>query len=433
MDDPGTQAVVGIAFGVILGAVFSALSAGIGSLGEVRLRAIAEAGGRLGPLAQRVLDHGHEIRSRLLVARVACLTVAAALSTIDSPRFPFLGSAWAVVGVALAYAAAAQLASAIAVRRPPETTLALYGFLRPFEVLVMPVVVPLVLIDRAVDRLLPPPRDSVSPYAERIAELAVEHVLEQGEEEGAIAEEQAQLLWNVLEFKNTVAREIMVPRTQIIAFEIDTDVEVVLAAIIEHGHSRYPVYRKAIDHVEGVLYAKDLFRAFREDQTLDGLRLAEVVRRPAFFVPEGQKIGTVLREMQSRRSHMAIVTDEFGGVSGLVTLEDIVEEIVGEIQDEHDAEEPMIRALGEGRFEAQAGISLYDLEEYLGEPLHAEQGDFDSLGGLVVQLAGRVPARGETVRAGDFELTVLEGDDRRVTKIGIARGEPRGDEAQLAS
>jgi putative hemolysin len=433
LDDPGIKAVVGIAVGVILGAVFSALSAGLGSLGEARLRAVSEAGGRLGPLAQRTLDHGNEIRSRLLVARVTCLTVAAALSTIDSPAFPWLGSAWAVVGVALAYAASATLASAIAVRRAPEAMLRLYGFLRPFEILVMPVVVPLVLIDRAVERLLPGPRDSVSPYAERIAELAVEHVLEQGEEEGSIAEEQAQLLWNVLEFKNTVAREVMVPRTQIIAFDIETDIEVVLASIIEHGHSRYPVYVKAIDQVEGVLYAKDLFRAFREDQTLDGIRLSDVVRRPAIFVPEGQKIGTLLREMQARRSHMAVVADEFGGVSGLVTLEDIVEEIVGEIQDEHDAEEPMIRAIGDGRFEAQAGISLYDLEEYLGEPLHHQQGDYDSLGGLVVQLAGRVPSPGESVRAGRFELSVLEGDDRRVAKIEIALSEASDGEAQLAS
>ncbi|MBC7170892.1 MAG: HlyC/CorC family transporter, partial [Polyangiaceae bacterium] len=376
MDDPGIQAVVGIAVGVVFGAIFSALSAGVGTLGEVRLRAMAEAGGRLAPLARRALDDGHEIRSRLLVARVACLTVAAALATIDSPSVPWLGNAWAVVGVALAYAASAQLASAIAVRRPPEAMLRLYGFFRPFELLVMPVVAPLVLIDRAVGRLLPPPRES--PYAERLAELAVEHVLEQGEEDGAIAEEQAKLLWNVLEFKNTVAREIMVPRTQIIAFELETDIETVLASIIEHGHSRYPVYRKSIDEVEGILYAKDLFRAFGKDQTLAGLHLGDVVRRPAFFVPEGQKIGTLLREMQARRFHMSIVADEFGGVAGLVTLEDVVEEIVGEIQDEHDAEEPMIRILGDGRFEALAGISLYDLEEYLGEPLHVEEGDFDS-------------------------------------------------------
>jgi CBS domain containing-hemolysin-like protein len=418
LDDPGIQAAVGIAVGVVVGAIFTALSVGLEALGELRLRAVAEAGGPLASLARRVLDHGSEIRSRLLVARIGCLTVSAALAAaIESPRFPALGGAGAVVAVALAYAVFAQVAGAIAIRRPAEVVLRAYRILRPFELLMAPVVMPLLLIDRVVGRLAPPPRER--PYAaERLTELAVEQLLEQGEEEGSIAEEQAQLLWNVLEFKNTVAREIMVPRTQIVAFDIETEFEEVLAQIIEHGHSRYVVYRKTIDQVEGVLYAKDLFRAFRDDQHLDGIRLVDLVR-PALFVPEGQKIGTVLREMQARHFHMAVVTDEFGGVAGLVTLEDIVEEIVGEIQDEHDEEEPMIRALEDGRFEANAGISVYDLAEFLGEPLHHDSGDFDSLGGLVVQLAGRVPAPGECVRAGRFELCVREADDRRVTKVEI--------------
>jgi CBS domain containing-hemolysin-like protein len=432
LDDPGIQAAVGIAVGVIAGAIFTALSAGLEALGEVRLRAVAEAGGPLATLARRVLDHGPEIRSRLLVARVGCLTVAAALAAVlETPRFPAFGGAAAVVAVALAYAMFAQAASAIAVRRPPEELLRAYRLLRPFELLMAPIVTPLVLIDRMVGRLLPPPRESA--YAERLTELAVEQLLEQGEEEGSIAEEQAQLLWNVLEFKNTVAREIMVPRTQIVAFEIETEFEEVLAQIIEHGHSRYPVYRKTIDQVEGVLYAKDLFRAFRDDLHLDGIRLEDLVRRPSLFVPEGQKIGTVLREMQSRHFHMAIVTDEFGGVAGLVTLEDIVEEIVGEIQDEHDEEEPMIRPLDDGHFEANASISVYDLAEFLGEPLHHDTGDFDSLGGLVVQLAGRVPAPGECVRAGRFDLCVLEADDRRVTKVEIVPLGRAAEQATLAS
>jgi CBS domain containing-hemolysin-like protein len=225
----------------------------------------------------------------------------------------------------------------------------------------------------------------------------------------------------------------MIPRTEIVAFEIETEFEEVLAQIIEHGHSRYPVYRKSIDQVEGVLYGKDLFRAFRDDHGLDGIRLADLVRRPSLFVPEGQKIGTVLREMQSRHFHMAVVTDEFGGVAGLVTLEDIVEEIVGEIQDEHDEEEPMIRPLGGGRYEAKASMSVYDLAEFLGEPLHHDSGDFDSLGGLVVQLAGRVPAEGESVRAGRVELCVREADDRRGTKVEIVPLDTMAERATLAS
>jgi CBS domain containing-hemolysin-like protein len=255
----------------------------------------------------------------------------------------------------------------------------------------------------------------------RLAELTVGHVIEQGEEEGAIAEDHAQMLRSVLEFKNTVAREIMVPRTQAVAFEIETTIAEVLESVIESGHSRYPVYRSHIDQVEGVLYAKDLFQVLRNDSDPSKVLLADVLRKPVFFAAESQKIGVLLREMQRRRSHLAVVVDEFGGAAGIVTLEDIVEEIVGEIQDEHDEEAPLVYERAPGHYFVDTSISVYDLEEQLGEPICEDKSDFDSLGGMLIHLAGRVPVIGETLRAGPYRVVVLDADERHVRRVEMLR------------
>ncbi|MDH4282572.1 MAG: CBS domain-containing protein, partial [Myxococcales bacterium] len=209
--------------------------------------------------------------------------------------------------------------------------------------------------------------------------------------------------------------------TQVVAFDIDTTIDQVLASVIESGHSRYPVYRGQIDQVEGILYAKDLFQVLRSTSDASSILLTDVIRKPVFFAAESQKIGVLLREMQRRRSHLAVVVDEFGGAAGIVTLEDIVEEIVGEIQDEHDEETPLVYERAPGHYFVDAAISVYDLEEKLGEAICEDKTDFDSLGGMLVQLAGQVPAIGETLVAGAYRVVVLDADERRVRRVEMVR------------
>src|SRR5690606_10213161 len=191
--------------------------------------------------------------------------------------------------------------------------------------------------------------------------------------------------------------------------------------IVQGGHSRYPVYRDRVDQIEGILYAKDLFRLLRNGDREKHRSLDRIIRRPVFFVAETHKIGQLLREMQARRFHLAIVVDEFGGTSGIVTLEDILEEIVGEIRDEHDSEEPMVHEVESGVWLADARISIYDLGEILGVDFEDDDGDYESLGGMLVELADRVPQVGESVYAHGFELVVREADERHVTRVEIRR------------
>jgi CBS domain containing-hemolysin-like protein len=200
-----------------------------------------------------------------------------------------------------------------------------------------------------------------------------------------------------------------------------------LAQVLEHvtkdGHSRYPVYKESLDNVVGLLYVKDLF-AIVSAGTIDAKKLDDLIRKPVLFVAETQPALSVLREMRGRRLHLAIVSDEFGGTGGLVTLEDIIEEIVGEIRDEYDTEEAApIQKLAEGRFVADAAIAIGDLEMHLGQKL-PEDGDFESLGGLIVHRAGRVPEVGATLTLDGYELIVREADEKRVVKVEIVRAEP---------
>jgi putative hemolysin len=405
--------------GMGLGSLLAAVNAGIHTLGEAGLQALAEEGTPTAKVAERVLTELSAVRARLLIGRVLCVALSAAfiayfLLRAYGPPAALIG----VLAIAVAYALAATTAGAIVAQRSGQATLRVWKWLRPVELVLTPLAAPLTWITHFVERFVPevPMQDP-----SRLAELTVEHVIEQGQEEGAIAEDHAQMLRSVLEFKNTVAREIMVPRTQVVALELETPIDQVLAAIMESVHSRYPVYRGQIDHVEGVLYAKDLFQVLHSTSDPSTILLENVMRKPVFFAAESQKIGVLLREMQRRRSHLAVVVDEFGGAAGIVTLEDIVEEIVGEIQDEHDDDVPLVHERAPGHYFVDASISVYDLEEQLGESICKDKGDFDSLGGLLIHLAGQVPVIGETLRAGPYRIVVLDADERQVRRVEMLR------------
>ena len=425
LEGPGTE-IAAIVVAVLLGATFAALDAALAGIGEVRLKAQVDAGGPYSRTAARALRELHDIQARLLMGRVVCLTSAAALSAVVALEYDGIYAAIAgAAGVAVLYGVLAEVGTTVARRRAGRWALRMLTWLYPVELLMMPFAAPLAWLGRTVGAAVPA---APSDDPERVAELGLERMIEEGEEEGSISVDHAELLRSVLEFKNTVAHEVMVPRTQMVAIEVDTPLSDVLDLIIEEGHSRYPVYREKVDHVQGVLYAKDLFAVLRTGEGQE-MHLRDVIRRPVFYAAETQKIGTLLKEMQARRVHLAVVVDEFGGTSGIVTLEDILEEIVGEIRDEYDEEETGVQEIAPGRYIADAGISVYDLEDYLGVKLHDDGGDYDSLGGMVVELAGHVPAAGESVVSGPFRLIVRDSDPRHVRRVEILR-RPDADAAE---
>jgi CBS domain containing-hemolysin-like protein len=205
----------------------------------------------------------------------------------------------------------------------------------------------------------------------------------------------------------------MIPRIDLLALDADTSLEEAILALNKSGHSRVPVYEESIDNVIGLLYAKDLLRAHIEGQNIQSLRN---LLRPAYFVPEAKKVDELLREMQARSIHMALVVDEYGGIAGLVTLEDIVEEIVGEIRDEYDAgEEQLYEKVSDNEYIFHGRIDLDDFNSVMNTDLPKDAAD--TLGGYIYSQIGRVPTGGEQVEAGNLVLTVEMVSGRRIRRV----------------
>jgi magnesium and cobalt transporter len=236
--------------------------------------------------------------------------------------------------------------------------------------------------------------------------------------------EEKSMLSGVLEVSETQVREVMVPRSQMIVIDIEQDFEETLAVILESGHSRFPVIGEDRDEVLGVLLAKDLLRLFGNDAGKD--LAIKTLLRPAAVIPESKRLNALLKEFRDSHNHMAIVVDEYGGVAGLLTIEDVLEEIVGEIDDEHDHEEAeFIRPDGDKNgspsFAVRALTRVEDFNDYFQCQLNDEE--YDTIGGLVMHELGRLPRLGETVGIGGFEFAVVEADERRIDALLVQRND----------
>ena len=242
------------------------------------------------------------------------------------------------------------------------------------------------------------------------------------EDEGVFEPEEKEMLSGVLEVAETQVREVMIPRSQMVVIERDQSLEEMLRVIVGSGHSRFPVIGEDRDEVLGILLAKDLLKFFA-DRKDDDLKIDRYLR-PAAVIPESKRLNALLKEFRASHNHMAIVVDEYGGVAGLLTIEDVLEEIVGEIEDEHDDEEvEFIRPDGDrnGRpsFAVRALTRIEDFNEYFSCELDDEE--YDTVGGLVMHQLGRLPRRGEKVHFGGFEFAVIKADKRRIDALQVQR------------
>jgi CBS domain containing-hemolysin-like protein len=250
---------------------------------------------------------------------------------------------------------------------------------------------------------------------------AIEELIEEseGESEQVISRDESSLLFNILKLRDLTAYDVMVPRADIAAIPSDITLDALVREIIEQGHSRYPVYRETLDDVVGMIHLKDVLACMSGDRPFD---LAALMRKVLFVAPSMRALDLLL-QMRMSRIHMALVVDEFGGIDGLVTIEDVVEEIVGEIEDEHDvAEGPKLLSRPDGTLVADARATIEEFEERVGPVLTEEEReqDIDTLGGLVFSLTGRVPSRGELVtHPSGIAFEVLDADPRRIRRLRV--------------
>lgn len=386
------------------------------ALSRVALRRLdQESGGRF-PFLEEFRAAGSAHRAAVHVARQASLLSASLLVAGGAyaagwPAAPAWGFAVGfAVGVVLLETLAARALSA----RDPRASLRATAFLiRPAYLVAAPIALPVAALFR---RWAAAARAPEEDREEEDVEEEVEAFIEVGEREGILEADEGAMVRGIVDLGETVVREIMTPRTDILALPSSATVAEAAETLVRSGHSRIPAYRERLDDVVGILHGRDLLRAAGEgkrDETVAGFL------RPALFVPETRTVAELLTEMR-QRTHIALVVDEYGGLAGLVTLEDILEEIVGDIQDEHDAEEAEVQPQADGSWIVSALAHIEEVQDLFG--LEFAEREFDTVGGLVVSTLGRVPEAGERFEFQGISVEVLDADPRRVYRVRIRRG-----------
>lgn len=431
----------------LVGAAFcSGTETALTALGDARARQLAESGGRRARLLTVWVRSPERVLSTLLIGNTLVNIGAGALAGEMASGIAAAHGWNAGTAVALATALTTSvilflgeiIPKTLAKRHSVAWAMATIPVVRALHLALWPLTNGLV---RATNGLVALFGGAKVPTP-AVTSAEIEYLIEMGTREGVLDEVKEELLNSVLEFADRVVKEIMVPRTRMVAIDRDAPAEEILRIVTENPYSRMPVYRDSVDNVIGVLLVRDIIPELAKGPRNVIAALDRFVK-PPFFVPEGMKISRLLKEMQKRKTHLAIVVDEFGGTSGLATLEDVIEEIVGEIQDEGDVEAAPVREVSPGVYLADAAVPLRELEEWLnerakgepepGELVHfPEEGDYETLGGFVTATAGRVPAVGSLIAWDGLTFTVRAGDERRVLRVEIARRSPAPAEGDAA-
>ncbi|MDO9509431.1 MAG: hemolysin family protein [Thermovirgaceae bacterium] len=397
-----------------LSAFFSSSETAITSIGRGKLLAIQEKN----PQRQRGIEWLiSDMQRALTVVLIGNNLVNIAASAVaTSLALSLMGASGLLVAVVLTTVVIVIfgeiLPKSVAIIKPEGIVSISLPMLRVINVLFSPLIWLTVAIVKFFGSLLRLNLSSRHPFVTR---EEIEQMVNMGEASGVFEEEERRMIHGVISFEETLVYEIMIPRTDMVTVSGDISIEESIPVFRECGHSRVPVYQKSPDHILGILYVKDLIGAFISGKT--ATTVASLVRE-ALFIPETMRIADLFDVMRGKRVHIAIVVDEYGGTAGLVTLEDLIEEIVGEIQDEYDDERALIQKEPDGSYLVRGQMGLEDLSEMLHYPF--ESSDMDSIGGLVLSLAGRFPDEGQRLPYGHWEFQVLEVEDHRIKLVRVA-------------
>ncbi len=412
---------------VPLAGLFGAMDAALQRVSKARVEELRREGAkRAGALEEVVLERARHV-SLLLLLRIACEMVAAVLGTVL--LYDAWGGGWRTV---LTAAAIMTVVSYVLIGVGPRTlgrqhaysvALATAGVVRLLGRVLGPVATLLILVGN----MITPGRGfRDGPFS---SEVELRELVDMAEERGVVESGERQMIHSVFELGDTIAREVMVPRTDVVWIERTKTVRQALALALRSGFSRIPVIGENVDDVVGVVYLKDLVRRSQNSQERGGPRVEELMRKPT-FVPESKPVDELLRDMQAQRIHIAIVVDEYGGFAGLVTIEDILEEIVGEIADEHDAfQRPPVEELPDGSMRVTARLPVEDLAELFGVEL-PEDDDVETVGGLLARELGLVPIEGASAEIGGLRLVAEStgGRRNRVDTLLVCRVEAPSEE-----
>lgn len=415
-------AVAGIFASIILNGIFVAAETAVETLKPMHVRFLRELNATSADRCQEVLDNQQRYANATsfggqmcrLLMMVGCFMLAPFAAQLF--RWPMnygflaLGALIVLLPVALVNLVFGELVpKSFAALHPPRIALILYRFIRASSALFA---LPLMLVTGVAGVFTARFGGKANFSVENQAEEEIKTIVETAEESGEIVQEEKEMLHSVFEFNDTIAREIMTPRVDLDAASIRSDPMEIVRIIRETGHSRIPLYEETDDQILGIIHAKDLLMAIVNGKAAN----LRTLMRPALFVPENKNLHELLREMRQSRTEMAIVQDEYGGTAGIVTTEDIVEELVGEIIDEYDVEEPDIQVTDSGWI-VDGKTHLDDVNKAIGSEF--ESPDYDTIGGFVFGLFGRQPKVGEQIDNDGFRFTVTDTDGRRISKLSV--------------
>lgn len=418
---------LGAVLACLLAILFTSLAeAAMLAVDKVRVRARVERGDHRARLVDRLTEDPRRLLATLVITMNVCIIAASGLATLLTVRL--LGHEWVPLvsaGMIALIVVFCELTPKVYGRLQAErVAFALAPSVGALHALLSPLAAGLHALGHLVVRVfyLPLLGGRIIPTGPQFTEEEIKELVATGQEAGELEPEEREMIHSAITFADKIAREVMAPRTDMVCLEKGTTLEEAAEVSLRTGYSRLPVYEEDLDHIIGILYVRDLLdRLCRNEKD----RPVETLVRPALVVPESKHIDELLSTMQAHRVHMAIVIDEYGGTAGLVTIEDLLEEIVGEIQDEYDVEEEPIVELADGSMRVDARLPIEEVGERLGVAF--PPGDFDSLGGFILAELGRLPEPQESFRWGNLEFLIERMNGQRIQTVRI-RVEPRSEE-----
>src|SRR5258706_3222276 len=409
---------------LILAAMASAAETAFTSISRIKLKNLVEEGDPKAIQIDRLLSQPNVFLSTILIVNNVAVIVASSMATVLALRFSSnLGELISTILISLIVLIFCEITpKTAAVQNPMRSARTLAGPVRAAAWLLRPIVFSLSAITNSLVRLLGGQIKHRGPF---VTEEELRLLVTVGEEEGVLEEEETEMIHSIFEFADTTVREVMIPRIDMVTLESDTTVEEAVDLALEAGFSRIPVYEENIDNIIGVLYTKDMIKQLREGH--NNFLVRDLVRT-AYFVPETKKLDDLLREIKQKHVHMVIIVDEYGSVAGLVTIEDLVEEIVGDIQDEYDREEKLYEQVSENEYIFNAKISIEDFNDLMEQDL--DDSDYETLGGFLYAQLDKIPTVGDTITFNNLTFTVLSTRGRRITQVRVMR---KADQQTMAS
>lgn len=419
--------IIGILLLVVMNGFFSATEVAVLSTRKSRMKELSDEGNKKAACVLGFQEHPEQFLATIHVGNILSLTLAAGTAgvvallhlapALEASQTEWIrkGSNWialGIVGVSLASCVVVfgeLIPKSLALRFAEQVALRVA---RPVQFIASMFRYPVKALTAISNFFLKPFNDSTSFTESRISEEEFKLMLEEGTRTGVIDKTEHELIESIFEFTDTTAKEVMIPRPDVVALNIDTPREIAIRFVMEEGYSRMPVYRETIDNIVGVVYAKDLL-GMMEHKNL--IIIQDIMRTP-YVVPETVKISRLMRDMQKKKEHMAIVIDEFGGTAGIITMEDIVEEIVGEIHDEYDDEVRDVEMTNDGSYLVNARISIHDFNERFGVEL-PQTDEYDTMSGFLHKHTGRIPELNEEIRFENLLFTVVKKSQRRIRAI----------------